>query len=66
MPAAVAIFQLGTSLYPSNANLFDSLGEADELNKDPAAAILHYRRSLGLNPGNINARQRLQALTAAR
>jgi dienelactone hydrolase len=66
VPAAVAIFQLGTSLYPSNANLFDSLGEADELNKDRASAIQHYRRSLELNPGNTNAQQRLQALTAVK
>jgi len=64
LPAARAIFRLGTELYPGSANLFDSLGEADELNHDPAAAITHYRRSLELNPQNDNARQRLQALGA--
>ncbi len=61
-PEARAIFQLGTELYPTDANLFDSLGEADERNQDPAAARTHYRRSLDLNPQNANARQRLQAL----
>jgi tetratricopeptide (TPR) repeat protein len=61
-PAARAIFRLGTQLYPTDANLFDSLAEADELNKDPQAAIAHYRRSLELNPQNANARQHLQAL----
>ncbi|MDB5235083.1 MAG: dienelactone hydrolase [Hymenobacter sp.] len=66
LPAAAAIFQLGTSLYPNSANLFDSLGEANENNHDTAAAILHYRRSLELNPRNKNAQQRLQALTAAK
>jgi len=64
LPAALAIFQLGTVIYPTSANLFDSLGEADELNHDPAAARTHYQRSLELNPQNGNARQRLQALGA--
>ncbi|WP_169513207.1 dienelactone hydrolase family protein [Hymenobacter aerophilus] len=64
LPAARAIFRLGTELYPGSANLFDSLGEADELNHNPAAAIIHYQRSLDLNPQNDNARQRLQALGA--
>lgn len=64
LPAARAIFRLGTELYPTNGNLFDSLGEADERNQDPAAAILHYRRALELNPQNANARQRLLALGA--
>lgn len=64
LPAALAIFRLGTQLYPGSFNLFDSLGEADELNHDTAAAIAHYQRSLELNPQNGNARQRLQALGA--
>jgi hypothetical protein len=62
LPAAVAIFRLGTELYPNSFNLFDSLGEADELNHDAPAASTHYRRSLELNPQNSHAQQRLQAL----
>ena len=65
LPAARAIFHLGTELYPSSFNLFDSLGEADELTHDATAAIMHYRRSLELNPQNNNARQRLQVLGAS-
>jgi dienelactone hydrolase len=65
LPAAVAIFHLGTELYPSSFNLFDSLGEVDELNHNATAAITHYRRSLELNPENSHARQRLQALGTA-
>ncbi|UOQ53711.1 dienelactone hydrolase family protein [Hymenobacter cellulosivorans] len=64
--AARAIFALGTELYPNDANLFDSLGEADEKNQDIQAAITHYRRSLQLNPANQNARQRIQALGGPR
>ena len=66
LPAARAIFALGTELYPNDPNLFDSLAEADENNHDTPAAIQHYRRSLELNPGNTNAQQRLQALAAAK
>ncbi|GAB3829907.1 dienelactone hydrolase family protein [Hymenobacter jeollabukensis] len=65
LPAALAIFRLGTEVYPTDANLFDSLAEADENNHDTAAAIQHYRRSLELNPGNTNAQQHLKALGAA-
>jgi tetratricopeptide (TPR) repeat protein len=65
LPAAVAIFRLGTELYPNSFNLFDSLGEADELNHNAATAITHYRRSLELNPQNSHAQQRLQALGTA-
>jgi dienelactone hydrolase len=64
LPAALAIFRLGTELYPNSFNLFDSLAEADELNQDTASAIAHYRRSLELNPQNTNATQRLKALGA--
>lgn len=62
--AARAIFALGTQLYPTNANLFDSLAEAEERNHDTPAAIRHYQRSLELNPQNANARQHLQTLGA--
>jgi len=63
LPAALAILRLGTDLYPGSFNLFDSLGEADELNHDAAAAITHYRRSVELNPQNSHARQRLKVLS---
>ena len=66
LPAAQTMFRFGTEIYPNDANLFDSLGEADENNHDTATAIQHYRRSLELNPGNTNAQQRLQVLTAAK
>lgn len=62
--AARAIFALGTQLYPTDANLFDSLAEVEERNQDAPAAISHYQRSLELNPQNANARQHLQTLGA--
>jgi pimeloyl-ACP methyl ester carboxylesterase len=63
---ALAIFKLGTSLYPDNANLFDSLGEAQENKRDTAAAIASYRRSLELDPKNGNAVAHLAVLTGQR
>lgn len=61
---AVEIFKLATVLYPSSWNAFDSLAEAYALRGDKPNAILHYQKSLQLEPGNDNARQRLQALGA--
>jgi dienelactone hydrolase len=59
---SIAIFTFGTRLLPADANLFDSLGEAQEAagRKDDAARS--YRRSLELNPKNGNAVARLKAL----
>jgi hypothetical protein len=37
---AIAMFKFGTVLHPGSANLFDSLGEAPENNRDvPAPAV---------------------------
>ncbi|MBW3555260.1 MAG: dienelactone hydrolase family protein [Gemmatimonadetes bacterium] len=59
---ARAVFDLNTRLYPGSANTFDSLGEAQMLLRQDAAAIRSYRRSLELNPENANARERLRRL----
>jgi dienelactone hydrolase len=62
LPKSIAIFKFGTVLYPNDPNLFDSLGEAQEKNRDVHAAIASYRRSLELDPKNANAAARLAAL----
>lgn len=63
MPAeSVAIFGFGTQLYPKDANLYDSLGEAQAKAGQNDAAIESYRRSLALDPKNGNAVERLKAL----
>jgi dienelactone hydrolase len=62
---AIEIFRLATVLYPSSANTFDSLAEAYEQQGDKPNAILHYQRSLQLNPKNDNAKQHLELLGAA-
>lgn len=59
---AVAVLALAAQRYPDNANAHDSLAEAYEADRDTAAAIRHYRRSLALNPENRNAAKRLEVL----
>lgn len=61
---SVAIFRFGTQVYPKDANLYDSLGEAQAKAGQRSEAIENYRRSLALNPKNTNAVERLQALGA--
>ncbi len=61
---SIAIFRFGTELEPSDANLYDSLGEAQAAAGLRDDAIRNYRRSLELNPKNANAVERLKALNA--
>ncbi len=61
---SIAIFRFGTQLHPDDANLFDSLGEAQAEAGMREDAIANYRRSLELNPKNNNAVERLKVLNA--
>ena len=56
------VLSLALHLYSKSANLYDSLAEAYFYNKDYANAILNYKKSLELNPGNQNAIDRLKQL----
>jgi tetratricopeptide (TPR) repeat protein len=62
---AIAIFKLGTAVYPNSANLHDSLGEAYETAQDNANALASYRRSLELNRANAHATARIAALASS-
>lgn len=61
---ALAVLALTAELFPGSGNAQDSLAEAYAVNGDTAAAIVHYRRSLALDPGNTNAVNRLKGLEA--
>ena len=52
---AITFFTYNTEEYPESANTYDSLGEAYMLNNNTEMAIKNYKKSLELNPGNINA-----------
>ncbi len=62
LDAAVAVFELNVQDYPNAFNPHDSLGEALLLVGQKENAVRHFRRSLELNPGNLNAADRLKEL----
>lgn len=59
------VLNLVAGLFPNSANAHDSLAEAFAANGDRAQAIVHYRRSLALDPGNDNATRQLRRLETA-
>ncbi|MGH7467302.1 MAG: c-type cytochrome [Longimicrobiales bacterium] len=63
---AVRVFRLNVSEYPQASNVYDSLGEALAANGEIAEAIRNYERSLQLDPGNTNAREKLTELRRRR
>jgi tetratricopeptide (TPR) repeat protein len=60
--AAVAAFQFNAELYPQSANVYDSLAEGLAAAGDREGAIQNYERSLELEPGNVNAAEKLRQL----
>jgi len=62
--AAIEVLKLWLSLYPSDWDAADSLAEAYDAAGDTSLAIRYYKRSLELNPGNINAENQLKAMAA--
>ena len=62
---AIEIFKLNVEMYPQNANVYDSLGEAYLESGDKSLAIQNYKKSLELNPRNENAVEKLKKLEAA-
>jgi tetratricopeptide (TPR) repeat protein len=63
MPAdAVSVLKMAVSLYPEDADLHDTLAEVYLKSGDTEMAITHYRRSLELEPDNVNAKMYLERL----
>jgi tetratricopeptide (TPR) repeat protein len=61
---AIAILQLNVEVFPKSANVYDSLGEAymDDGNKELARE--NYEKSLQMDTGNTNAKEKLKQLKA--
>ena len=59
---AIAILKLNVEVFPKSANVYDSLGEAymDDGNKELARE--NYEKSLQMDPGNTNAKEKLKQL----
>jgi hypothetical protein len=60
--AALVIFKINTLEYPQSSNVWDSYGEALMEKGQTADAIINYKKSLELNPGNTNAVKMLEKM----
>jgi CubicO group peptidase (beta-lactamase class C family) len=60
---AIEVFRLNTLVFPLSANAFDSLGEAYMSADMKDLAIENYKKSVSLDPGNMNAIEMLETLT---
>jgi tetratricopeptide (TPR) repeat protein len=59
---AIKIFKLNVEVYPTSSNVYDSYGEGLMKNNENAKAIINYKKSLELNPGNTNGIEMLKKL----
>lgn len=59
---ALALFRVNVEAFPEAFNVYDSFGEALMADRQYARAVQNYERSLELNPGNDNARKKLDEL----
>ena len=62
---AVKVLELNAEAYPRSANVYDSLGEAYAAQGNREKAIANYKKSLELDPGNVNAAEQLRKLGGA-
>jgi len=59
---AINIFKINIALYPTSANVYDSLGDALIKKGDTAQAITNYKKSLEFDSGNARAKRILNQL----
>jgi CubicO group peptidase (beta-lactamase class C family) len=62
---AIQVFQANVALYPQDANVYDSLGEAYAAAGKRDLAVQNYEKSLALNPKNANGIAQLAKLGVA-
>jgi len=62
MEKAIAIFQLNTALFPEDANLWDSLGEAYFKKGNREKALEYYSKALKLDPEMPSAKEMVRKL----
>jgi len=60
--AAIKSLELNTKAYPASWNAWDSLAEANMNAGNKKEAIMQYKKSLELDPGNTNAEKMLEKL----
>jgi len=52
LEAALALYKINIDMYPTSSNVYDSYGEALLKHGDKDSAIVNYKKSVELNPGN--------------
>lgn len=63
---AIKVFAENVAAFPSDANVYDSLGEAYAAHGDRELALQNYRKSLELDPKNDNAKAMIKRLEGQR
>ncbi|RYZ44273.1 MAG: serine hydrolase [Myxococcaceae bacterium] len=63
-PDAIELFKLNVEMFPKDANLYDSLGEAYLAQGDKERARVNYSKALELEPGMPSAEAALKAMGA--
>ena len=61
---AIRVFEANVALYPTDANAYDSLAEAQMAAGLKDRSIVNYRKSLALDPANENAVKMLERMGA--
>ena len=59
---AISIFKVNTELYKTDANAWDSLGEAYLKNGEEENALKSYKKALALDPTSKSAKEMIQKL----
>lgn len=59
---AIEVFKLNVQYYPESGNVYDSLGEAYAEAGDKENAILNYKKSIEIDPGNVGAKEKIKIL----
>ncbi|WP_428741074.1 S41 family peptidase [Tenacibaculum sp.] len=60
---AIKVFQENVKLFPNDANLWDSLGEAYFINHDNESALKSYTKALELDPNLESSKEMVQKLS---
>ena len=60
--AAIEIFELNTSLFPEEPNVWDSLGEAYLKSGNQEKALIYYKKALAIEPGFPSAQKMVKKL----
>jgi predicted Zn-dependent protease len=59
---AIRLFQENAESYPEDPHVYDSLAEAYSVQGDRVNAIKYYKKSLEMDPNNVNAMEVLRHL----